>query len=589
MNKIRELHTLDGCWDFQVDPDEIGESQGWFHKLPNPEPMAVPASFNELVDRPELRDYLGSVWYLRRFFVPASWTGRRIWLRCGAVNYRATVWINGEMLMEQDGGHLPFEKDAAPWIAMGEENVIAIRVNNILDWSCVPPGFLQNIPGTERAELQYYFDFFNYAGIHRSVHLYATHSTFLADVTIRTLVDDGRARVEYKLEVSGDSALQRVQILDATGTTVETQEITGFQGEFRLDSFQYWGPGHPYRYRMVIELLDEQGRICDQYIEEFGIRTVQVQGNRLLLNGEPIYLKGCGRHDDFYLIGRGFNLPLIQKDLNLLRWLGANSFRTSHYPYSEEMMQWCDRLGILVIDEISAVGLHARGQMPVFSPDHAGEGTLQNHCRMLTELYRRDKNHPAVIMWSVANEPDSSEPGSRAYFEKVVETIRSLDTTRPVTMVLDALVDKDQCGQLCDLLCVNRYYGWYTEAGQLDAIPSLLKQDLLKWHQKYGKPIMLTEFGADTMAGLHTLPPQIFSEEYQVEFLKRYCETLDELDFIVGEHVWNLADFMTRQAITRMIGNRKGVFTRDRQPKMAAHYLRERWINYMEGNRTISV
>lgn len=255
---------------------------------------------------------------------------------------------------------------------------------------------MQNIPGTERTELQYYFDFFNYAGIHRSVQIYATHPTFLADVTIRTLVTNGRAHVEFQLEVSGNSPRRRVPIIDASGTTVVTQEIVGKQGEFRLDSFHYWGLGHPYLYRMVIELLDEQGRICDQYIEEFGIRTVEVQGDQLLLNGEPVYLKGCGRHDDFYLIGRGFNLPLIQKDLNLLRWLGANSFRTSHYPYSEEMMQWCDRLGILVIDEIPAVGFHARGQMVVFSPDHAGERTLQNHCRMLTELYRRDKNHPAV-------------------------------------------------------------------------------------------------------------------------------------------------------------------------------------------------
>jgi beta-glucuronidase len=577
MNKIRELFSLDGCWDFQTDPDGVGEKEGWFDKLPNPEPMAVPASFNELVARPELRDYLGSVWYLRRFFVPASWVGRRIWIRCGAVNYRAMVWVNGKMAMEQDGGHLPFEADAAPWIKAGEENVIAVKVDNILDWTSVPPGFLQNIAGTERPELQYYFDFFNYAGIHRPVQLYTTDSNYLADIVIRTFIEASQARVEFRLAVSGVSPRRRVQILDATGNLVASQEITGDQGEFQLDTFHFWGPGHPYLYRMVIELLDDQGRICDQYIEEFGIRTVAVQGGRLLLNGEPLYLKGCGRHDDFFLFGRGFNLPLIQKDLNLLRWLGANSFRTSHYPYSEEMMQLCDRLGILVIDEISAVGFHARGQLPVFTPDHAGDATLRNHCRMLAELYRRDKNHPSVIMWSVANEPDSSEPGSLPYFEKVFGAMRALDQTRPVTMVLDALVDQDLCGQLCDLICLNRYYGWYTEQGHLDAIAPRLKQDLLKWHQKYGKPVMLTEFGADTMAGMHACPPQMFSEEYQVEFLKRYCGTLDGLDFIVGEHVWNLADFMTKQGYTRVIGNHKGVFTRDRQPKMAAHYLRERW------------
>ncbi len=576
-NQIRELHTLDGFWDFQTDPDGVGESQSWFDKLPNPEPMAVPASFNELTLQPELRDYLGDVWYLRRFFVPATWAGKRIWFRCGAVNYRAVVWINGCRLLEHHGGHLPFEADAAPLLRVGKENVVAVRVNNVLDWSTVPPGFLRSLPGTNRKELQYYFDFFNYAGIHRSVQLYTTETTYLADITIRTYLSNNQAIVQFQLEVAGLAPERRLTIIDHLGNAVSSKEIKGDEGEFQLETFELWGPGHPYLYKMQVELLDGQGNPIDAYIEEFGIRMVAIRGNQIVLNGEPVYLKGCSRHDDFYLVGRGLNLPLIQKDLNLMRWLGANSFRTSHYPYTEEMMRLCDRLGLLVIDETAAVGLQTWGEMPVFNADHAGEKTLENHCRQLTGLYRRDKNHPCVIMWSIANEPDSSEENSLPYFEKVVAVIRNLDATRLVTMVLNAPVDTDKCGQLFDLICVNRYSAWYTEAGHLDTIQHQLKTDLQKWHQKYGKPVMLTEFGADTIAGFHTLSPQMFSEEFQVEFLRKYCEILDELDFIVGEHVWNLADFMTKQGITRVIGNRKGVFTRDRQPKMAAFYLKERW------------
>ncbi len=578
VNQLRELNTLDGFWDFQTDPDEVGEERGWFYQLPDPEPMAVPASFNELTMQPQLRDYLGSVWYFRRFFVPAAWTGKRIMLRCGAVNYRATVWVNGTVLMKQDGGHLPFEADATLLLHIGAENVVAIRVNNILDWSTIPPGFLRSIPGSDRQELQYYFDFFNYSGIHRSVCLYTTGPTFLTDIIIRTSLTNNQAHIEFQLEISGHSPRRRVAIIDQSGREAASLEIKADSGRFQLESFELWGLNHPYLYKMRVELFDEQDKLVDQYFEEFGIRTAAIDGNQLLLNGEPVYLKGCSRHDDFYLVGRGLNLPLIQKDLNLMRWLGANSFRTSHYPYTEEMMRLCDRLGILVIDEISAVGLQTWGKMPVFSADHVNEKTLENHCRLLTELYRRDKNHPCVIMWSVANEPDSCEENSLPYFKKVTETIRALDSTRLVTMVMNASVDTEKCGHLFDLICVNRYHAWYIEEGHLETIQHRLKTDLEQWHSKYGKPVMLTEFGADAIAGFHTLSPQMFSEEFQVELLRKYCETLDELDFVIGEHVWNLADFMTKQGINRVIGNRKGVFTRDRQPKMAAYYLRERWM-----------
>lgn len=576
-NSVRELKLLDGFWDFQTDPDEAGEASGWPMALPDPEPMAVPASFNELTARPEMRDYLGSVWYLRRFFVPSSWADKRIWLRFGAVNYRAAVWINGQRLMEREGGHLPFEGEVSSCLRPGEENTVAVRVNNVLDWTCVPPGFLRDVPGTDKPALEYDFDFFHYAGIHRSVHLYTTAGTYLADLTIRTFLAGGQARVAYYLDVAGDPARQRVTLLDRGGAELGTQEAPDGRGEFLLDSFQLWGPGHPYLYRLLVEILDESGRIVDQYTEEFGIRTVQVKGDQFLLNGEPIYLKGCGRHDDFHLVGRGLHPPLIQKDLNLLMWLGANSFRTSHYPYAEEMMRLADRLGILVIDEAPAVGLNFWGAFPVFVPERVNEQTLANHRRMLRELYQRDKNHPSVVMWSVANEPASSEEGAAPYFRSAVETMRTLDSTRPITIVFSADVEQDRCGQLADLICINRYFGWYVETGRLDIIRARLKGELLRWHEKYGKPVMLTEFGADTVAGLHTLPAQMFSEEFQVEFLRTFCETLDELDFIVGEHVWNLADFMTKQGLTRVIGNRKGVFTRERQPKMAAHYLRSRW------------
>jgi beta-glucuronidase len=131
---------------------------------------------------------------------------------------------------------------------------------------------------------------------------------------------------------------------------------------------------------------------------------------------------------------------------------------------------------------------------------------------------------------------------------------------------------------LTDVVCINRYYGWYSQGGQLEEAARVLATELDSLHRELGKPIVLTEFGADTLAGFHAEPPEMWSEEYQVEFLRRYLDVADARPFVVGLHVWNFADFKTTQGVLRAGGlNRKGVFTRDRRPKMAAHYLRQRW------------
>ena len=575
---------LDGFWDFQTDPAGIGEANGWTKGLPEPEPMAVPASFNELTARPELRDYLGDVWYLRRFFVPRSWDGRRIWLRFGSVHYRAVVWINGHKLLEHEGGHLPFAEEVTTHLRPGEENVVAVRVNNVLDWTTIPPGYIEPLADSDLVALRYRFDFFNYAGIHRSVWLYTTGDTYLADLGVRTSIEAGKARVTYALDVRGAPANKcRVSILDAAGKIVTALETNATEGEFVLDTFMLWGPGHPYLYKLRVELLDERGHAADVYTDEFGIRTIELRGNHLLLNGERIYLKGCARHEDFFLTGRGQNPAVTQKDFNLLKWLGANSFRTSHYPYAEETMRLADRLGFLVIDEVPAVGMTSPDGKPVFTPERINERALATHCRMVRELYQRDKNHPSVIAWSIGNEAATNDPGAVGHFEKVTETIKSLDSTRPVTLVMYQSKSVDTCCGLVDFICVNRYYSWYSEPGRLERAGAKLKASLLRWHKRYGKPVMLSEFGADTIAGLHSLPSQMFTEEYQLDLIRIFCETLDdeELDFVLGEHVWVLADYLTAQGITRVVGNRKGVFTRDRQPKMVAQYLRCRGTGHM--------
>ncbi|HSB00966.1 MAG TPA: glycoside hydrolase family 2 TIM barrel-domain containing protein, partial [Anaerolineales bacterium] len=324
----------------------------------------------------------------------------------------------------------------------------------------------------------------------------------------------------------------------------------------------------PHLYQLTVE-LESGGQAFDRYTLPVGIRTVRIAGDRLLLNGQPVYLRGFGRHEDFPVVGRGFLPALIVKDYALMQWVGANSFRTTHYPYSEQMMDLADQLGFLVIDETPAVGLFF---------DEPGLDRRLGLCRQYTqELIERDKNHPSVIAWSLANEPHSWRPAAKPFFRELYDLARSLDTTRPITVVTHVGVD-EEAFEFLEFMCLNRYSGWYTDPGELDLGCQKLSAELDALYAKYHKPLVLTEFGADAVAGCHAEQPEMFSEEYQAEMLARYIEVLRTKPFVVGEHIWNLCDFKTGQSVRRVGGlNLKGVFTRDRKPKLAAHRLRELW------------
>ncbi|MFN2153003.1 MAG: glycoside hydrolase family 2 TIM barrel-domain containing protein, partial [Anaerolineales bacterium] len=298
-------------------------------------------------------------------------------------------------------------------------------------------------------------------------------------------------------------------------------------------------------------------------------REIKIEGDTLLLNSQPIYLQGFGRHEDFPITGRGYLPAVIIKDYALMKWVGANSFRTTHYPYSEQMMDLADRLGFLVIDETPAVGL--------FFAKEGYEHRLQLCRQYIQELVDRDKNHPSVIVWSLANEPHSRLPEAKPFFRELYDLCKSLDSTRPATLVSYVGLEEESF-EFVDLLCLNRYYGWYTESGRLEDGYANLEKEIDALYAKFKKPLVLSEYGADTVPGHHAQPPDMFSEEYQAEMLAQYSRILRNKPYVVGEHVWNMCDFQTSQGVRRMGSmNLKGVFTRDRRPKLAAHRLREIW------------
>ena len=571
-NAARMVEDLGGLWDFRFQGDAA-----W-------QPIAVPASYNDQSPDPRFRNQAGVVEYRRRVTIPSRWKGMRVCLRFDGVAHSARVLLNGREIAVHRGGFLPFEVPLAGILEPGETGVLTVEADNRISHATLPIGveggvafFGSDNPGIPSVEAgkqrqreqginQPAFDFFNYTGIQRPVRLTATPARYIRDLT---LVPSVSGEVRYSVETAGEGGAEepvRIEICGEDGRVAACAE--GAEGTLRIPDPRLWEPwpGTPYLYTARVRY----GEDC--YEQPFGIREVRVEGTRFLINGKPVYFHGPCKHEDSAFHGRGMDPCLNLTDINLYHWLHANCFRTSHYPYAEEMMQLCDREGILIVDETPAVGMWA--------DENYGWGLADYHRQVLLDMIARDKNHPCVVMWSLGNEPDTDTYPDKAYdyWHPLYETAHRADPqNRPVTLVgCQNRYDRDRIVPAMDVVLINRYYGWYNLSGDLETAKYAFRLELDWWATQH-KPLILSEYGADTIAGLHGAVPEMFTEEFQVAFYEAVHECLDERDFVIGEMPWNFADFATCQGPMRVGGNRKGLFTRDRRPKMAAHYFRARW------------
>jgi beta-glucuronidase len=580
-NDIRNKLDISGIWDFQVDPEETGEKDGWFNGLPAPRPLAVPGSWNEQYE--DLYNYFGLGWYVKRTYIPAGWKSQRVFIRVGSANYCGTVYVNGIKIGVHEGGHLPFEFDITDRGKWNTENIIAISVENHLTPTRVPSGNLGSSLETGNNTTGYpssTVDFFPFAGIHRPVVLYSVPHVHLTDVTVVTEIDGENARVKVTAQINGKQDKGRLILAGEKPVEVPVGFKDGLtEAVLSVPSARLWSDKDPYLYDLTIVTS------ADKYTFKVGIRTIAVRDKQILLNGQPIQLKGYGRHEDFIASGKGLNLPLLVKDYALMRWTGANSYRTSHYPYSEEEMQMADREGFLIIDETPNASLQFENLENMAERKRVS-------LRFVDELIARDKNHPSVIMWSVANEPTPADSMARytggavdterdaasaAFLNDLLARARQRDATRPVTLTGLMGAPAEWLAN-CDVICINRYWGWYVMQGQLDKACAMLDQELDDTWEMFGKPVIVSEFGAEAQPGLHGNPALMWTEEYQAAFIRGYLEVGARKDFVIGMHIWNFADFAAIQSVMRVGGqNMKGVFTRTRQPKMAAHVLRDKW------------
>jgi beta-glucuronidase len=589
----RELVNLDGLWKFALAAEDE-PSESWTAVLPKDLECPVPASYNDIFADRKIHDHVGWVLYQRDVIVPKGWSEERFLIRAEAATHKGRIYVNDEFLAEHSGGYTPFEADITHLVSAGEKFRLTIAVNNELTFETIPPGMVTVDNSTGRKIQTYMHDFYNYAGLARSVWLYSVPEQHITDVTVVTEVEDTTGLIHYDVKVSGSSnstGSVKVSVVDENGNVVSN--ATGAKGTAEVAEVNLWQPGAAYLYQFEVSIVDSADKVIDTYSVATGVRTVEVKGSEFLINGEPFYFTGFGAHEDSEIRGKGHDQAYMVHDFQLRKWMGANSFRTSHYPYAEEVMDFADRNGVVVIDETAAVGLNIAlqgGVQGAPAETWVALNTSIAHEQSIRELISRDKNHPSVVMWVIANEPAAQEEGAREYFEPLAKLTRDLEPSRPVTYANQgaATPETDLIMDLFDVICVNRYFGWYQQTGDLEAAEIALEEELRLWQDTYDKPIIMSEYGADTLAGLHSILAVPFSEEFQVDMLDMYHRVFDRIDAMAGEHVWNFADFQTSIGIRRVDGNKKGVFTRDRKPKAAAHSLKKRWAALAAGNQTSS-
>jgi beta-glucuronidase len=580
----RELVNLDGLWKFSLASGPNDTAQPWTAPLPKGLECPVPASYNDIFVDPEIHNHVGWVYYQRDVIVPKGWSQEQYLLRAESATHHGRIYVNDRLVAEHVGGYTPFEADITNVVAPGEKFRLTIAVNNELTHETIPPGKITIGEATGRRIQTYQHDFYNYAGLARSVWLYSVPRQHIQDITVITDVQGNNGLIHYNIKVSNNTSGQiKIAVLDEDGVAVSN--ATGANGTLKINSVKLWQPGAAYLYQFQASIVDSNGKLVDTYSVATGVRTVKVSGNKFLINDKPFYFTGFGKHEDTAIRGKGHDQAYMVHDFQLMHWIGANSFRTSHYPYAEEVMEFADRNGIVVIDETPAVGLNlglsisGGTTVHTWSPENINNNTREAHKQALRELVSRDKNHASVVMWSIANEPASAEDGAREYFEPLTKLARELDPTRPITFanVGGATSQLDKIADLFDVTCINRYFGWYSQTGDLAEAEAALEKELQGWQAKFDRPIIMTEYGADTLAGLHSVLGLPWSEEFQTQMLDMYHRVFDRFEAMAGEHVWNFADFQTSLGIYRVDGNKKGVFTRNRQPKAAAHSLRARW------------
>ena len=573
----RVVYTINDGWKFtKGSPFEAQltgcDDSSW-------ETVNIPHTWNDKdADDETPGFYRGPVWYRKQLFIDKSQEGRRAVIYFEGANQEVRFYLNGQFVGEHKGGYTRFCFDITPHLRYGQENLFAIYVNNVYN---------PNIPPLSA-------DFTFFGGIYRDVYLQfmnpvhiATNDYASSGVYIRTPeVNNSAASVEITTLLTNDmpqATEVRVEniICDADGKEVKKTQAevklaagetkTDISKKIKIDSPRLWDIDDPYRYMVYTRILDKRkGTLLDEVVNPLGLRWFKFDSEKgFFLNGKGRKLIGTARHQDYFQKGNALRDELHVQDILLLKEMGGNYLRVSHYPQDPVIMEMCDKLGIVTSVEI-----------PVVNAVTETEEFLHNSVEMAKEMVRQDFNRPSVMIWGYMNEIFLRRPYTEGkqledyyrFTEKVARaleaTIREEDPSRYTMMAYHNMPQYYEDAHLTEIPMIqgwNLYQGWYEP--DINEFQRLLDRA----HKVYkGKVLMVTEYGPGVDPGVHSYQPERFdfSQEYGLVYHKHYLNEMMKRPFIAGSSLWNLNDFYSESRVDAVPHvNNKGVVGLNREKK----------------------
>ncbi|MBQ3992294.1 MAG: beta-glucuronidase [Bacteroidaceae bacterium] len=568
--KAYESVSLNGPWNYIVDVQEEGyynyrmkpTSSGFFLNAKPQKPedlieydfdkaptMQIPSDWNTQDER--LFFYEGTIWFKKNFTAKKT-PGCRSILYFGAINYDSRIWVNGKEVGHHVGGFTPFNYDVTDLLE--GKNFVIVKADNKRHAEDVPTQI---------------FDWWNYGGITRDVRLVSVPATYIEDYNLQLEKAETKARtreISFSARLNHSEAGQKVRVcipelrIDQQFTTDADGRVEGSL-KVSAKKISLWSPMNPRLYQVLISLGATTIR------DEIGFRTIEARGKKILLNGQPIFLKGvCIHNERPYGGGRANNSKDARTLLTWAKELGCNFVRLAHYPHHEEMVREAERMGIMVWSEI-----------PVYwTIDWTNPATFENAKQQLTDMIRRDHNRANVIIWSIANEtPHSAERDT--FLGNLAIHARSLDDSRLISMAMEVSGASDYVNRLSDnmhkyvdVVSFNQYVGWYRDVNDASK---------MKWEIPYDKPVIVSEFGGGAKYGFHGKKNQRWTEEFQENLYKENLEMLEKIDGLAGTTPWILKDFRSPRRVLSDVQdyyNRKGLIS-DLGEKKKAFYVMRDW------------
>ena len=478
--------------------------------------------------------YEGSMIFTRKFMYVPKKEKEHMIMKIGAANYICRIFINKKYVGMHRGGSTPCYFDVTEFLE--KENRILIQVDSTRRTGQVPPSNT---------------DWFNYGGIYRSIELFRLPEVYIKNFKI-ALEPDGtfqkiRAGVCLSEKVNDTCLL----IIDELNVKQEIA-VTEGKGEIVLEASPVlWSPENPKLYD--VKVISSGDEITDRV----GFREIRVEGMDIVLNGEPLFLRGVSCHEDSVPNGKALTDEERIENIKIAKELGCNFMRVAHYPHNERMAQLADEMGLLLWEEI-----------PVYWEIHFdSEETYADAENQLKELITRDYNRASVIIWSVGNENDDTDDRLK-FMGGLAQCAHRIDPTRMVSAA--CLINyaknaiEDRLTAYLDIIGVNEYCGWYT--ADLKMLPELFE------NSNPDKPVIITEFGADAYAGLRGTITDKGTEDCQAFVYEKQIENIRKISYIKGMTPWILYDFRCprRTAITQRYYNTKGLLSNDKKHKKMA-------------------